>query len=115
VTATQRGQFTIFFKKLCYLLTHCTLLGPRRKPVTIRRVDDEDDVINVDVSSQTHQHRTTSNTNAHQNGSASSEGDENAEDDISESDDDLSGLNSASLQKKISSEVKSLVFLFISI
>jgi hypothetical protein len=83
----------------------------RRKP----SLDDkEDDVINVDVSS----HRTTSN-NAHQNVSSSSElegdGGEDAEDELSEGDKDLSGLNGASLQKKISSEVKSLVFLFICI
>ena len=102
------------------LLTHCTLLAPHRKPATKPTITspdgDEDDVMDVDrdVSSQSHQHRTTSN-NAHQNSSASPEGDENAddEDNPSEGDNDLSGLNSASLRKKISSEVKSFVFLFI--
>jgi hypothetical protein len=59
-----------------------------RKPANTSPDDEEDDdVINGDVS-----------------------GEENADD---EGDDDLSGLNSSSLQKKISSEVKSLVPLFI--
>ena len=88
------------------------MLVPPRKPVTISPDDDEDDVI-VSRSSQSRQHHTTSN-NAHRNGPASSEGDENAddEDDLSEGDKDLNGLNSASLRKRISSEVKSLVFFF---
>ena len=78
--------------------------------------DNEDDVIKVDMSSQSHQwHCTGTSNNIHQSSSANSEGDENAdgiEDDLSDSDNDLSSLNSVSLQKKISSEVKSFVFLY---
>jgi hypothetical protein len=77
------------------------------------------------VSFQSHQqHRTihtTSNNSkiAQKNSSASSEVNENADgdddDDLSDGEDDLGGLNSASLRKRISSEVKSLAFLFICI
>lgn len=101
-----------------YILTHSTLLVHRLKPATSSPDDgaEEDDIINVDVSSQSNRHRTTSN-NGPQDSSASLEDDENAddEDDLSEGCNDLSGLNSASLQKKLSSEVKSLLFLFICI
>jgi hypothetical protein len=61
------------------------------------------------MSSKSHQHR----ANTHQNSSDNSD-DEKSDDDednLSEADNDLSGLNSASLQKKISSEVKSPVLL----
>jgi hypothetical protein len=72
-----------------------------------------------DVNSRSHQrHRTTSARQISSADSANSEDDENAdhnEDDLSEGDDDLSGLKSALLQNKISSEVKSFVFLFIHI
>lgn len=75
--------------------------------------DGEDDVINVDVSSQSNRYRNTSNDNHHS--SASSECDENADDEneLSEGDNDLSGLANVSLQRKIASEVKSFVYLFI--
>ena len=117
------NEVSLSLKKLCYLLTHCTLLARHRKPATngSRSQADynEDDVINVDIvpSKSQQRHRTTSN-NDHQNSSADSEGDGNSdEDDLSDGDgdNDLGGLNSASLQKKMSSEVKSLVFLLICI
>jgi hypothetical protein len=107
----QLNKVSIFFQRSVLLINRLYLV--RRKPAPD---DKEDDVINVDVSS----HRTTSN-NAHQNvsstGSSEHEGDggEDAEDELSEGDKDLSGLNGASLQKKISSEVKSPVFLFVCI
>ena len=115
------NEVSLSLKNLCYLLTHCTLLARHRKPATngSRSDYDEDDVINVDIvpSKSQQRHRTTSN-NDHQNSSADSEGDGNSdEDDLSDGDgdNDLGGLNSASLQKKMSSEVKSLVFLLICI
>lgn len=119
-TATQRGQ-SLFMKIMLFKFINSLyymLVVPRRKPTTTSPDDDEEDVTNVDVSSQIHQRHCTTSNNAHQNSPASSEGDESAgdesaEDDPSEGDNDLSGLDSASLQKKISSEVKSLVFLFI--
>jgi hypothetical protein len=65
------------------------------------------------------QNRHTTSHNTHQNVLASSEPEGDAdvedEDELSEGDNDLIGLNSASLQKKILSEVKSFVFLFICI
>lgn len=86
------------------------MLVPHRKPATISPNDGEEyEAVNVDVSSQSDRRHTTSN-NARQSSSAGSEGDDvNAddEDDLSEGDNDLSGLNIAFLQKKISSEVKS--------
>lgn len=84
---------------MLFIINHCTLLAPRRKPSAVISDDEDDD------------------DNSHQNSSPGSERDENpdGEDDLSEGDNDLSGLNSASLRKKISSEVKSLVFILVYI
>jgi hypothetical protein len=62
------------------------LVQPRRKPATTTSSNDGED---------------------------DDEDDADDEDDHSEDDNDLSGLNSASLRMKISSEVKSLAFPFI--
>lgn len=112
IKPTPRGQYYFLIYLYIYIPIYCTLLV-HRKPLS-HDDREEDDVINVDVSSQSNRYCNTSNDN-HQSSSASSEHDENADDEneLSEGDNDLSGLTSVSLQRKISSEVKSLVFLFI--
>ena len=115
------NKVSLSLKNLCYLLTHCTLLACCQKPATNGSQSDynKDDVINVNIvpSKSQQQHHTTSN-NDHQSSSTNSEGDGNSdEDDLSDGDGDnnLGSLNSAPLQKKMSSKVKSLVFLLICI
>lgn len=119
----KQGQF--IYKNLFYLLTYCTLSAPRRAPARISTDDSADDEsdhaeddMDVDVPTQINRQRSATGTSnvKNQNGSeSSSEGGENSdarsiENDISEGNDDLIGLSSAALQKKISSEVSRLCF-----
>jgi hypothetical protein len=95
---------------------------PRRKPATIdlddndSEEDDEEDM-DVDEPSQSNRHRqaTISNTN---NGSDSTSELDNSDGtgiDTSDGNDDLTNLNSASLQERMTSEVQSFQFLFVCI
>ncbi|KIM35376.1 hypothetical protein M413DRAFT_14555 [Hebeloma cylindrosporum] len=96
--------------------TTVTRQASRRMPARISCDSDVDndeepeDMMDIDESSQ-HRRRRPTTSNDLENGSEiyGSEGDENPdansiEDDLSEGNDDLTGLNSAALQKKISSE-----------
>ena len=87
---------------------------PHQKPAQINLDDndDEEDLMDVNTSSQSRwKHLAASN--AQNSSESSSEGSENPDDNLSKGNDDLTCLNSALLRKKISSEVKLLLFLFV--
>lgn len=68
--------------------------------------------------SQSHQHRQSTISNTNNGSESTSEHDENTdgtENNTSDGNKDLTDLNSASLKKKLTSEVKSIQFLFVYI
>lgn len=90
----------------------------RRKPATINLDDSEEDPMDVDEPSQTHQHRQPAILGGNNGSESTSEGDENTyntENNPSDGNNDLTDLNTLSLQKKFTSEVKLFHFLFICI
>jgi hypothetical protein len=74
--------------------------------------------MDADESSPSHQHRQPTISNANTGSESTSERDEDTnstDNDPSDGNDDLTDLNSVSLQKKFTSEVKLFQFLFICI
>ncbi|KAF8814198.1 hypothetical protein BYT27DRAFT_7266604 [Phlegmacium glaucopus] len=82
--------------------------APRRKPVIINldndEEDNEEDTMDVDESSRSRKHHRPAILNANNGSESTSEPGENTDGTDSEGNDDLTGLHSTSLQKKITSE-----------